>query len=115
VVVKLTVSATSEEQYLQIEDPIPAGFDFIEQENLYELKARAPWWDYYYTQREFHDDRAALFSTRFARGQGQFHYLLKAVTPGTYQANPARVLPMYEPARQSSTRSFTVTVKPRQP
>jgi uncharacterized protein YfaS (alpha-2-macroglobulin family) len=110
VVVRLTVSATQDEQYLEIEDPIPAGFEFIEQEGLYELKDKPPWWDFYYTQREFHDDRAALFSTTFRRGQGQFHYLLKAVTPGTFQANPARVLPMYEPARQASTRAATVTV-----
>jgi hypothetical protein len=110
VVVRLTVSATQDEQYLEIEDPIPAGFEFIEQENLYELKEKPPWWDFYYTQREFHDDRAALFSTTYQRGQGQFHYLLKAVTPGTFQANPARVLPMYEPARQASTRAATVTV-----
>ena len=108
--VRLTVSATGDEQYLEIEDPIPAGFEFVEQENLYALKQRPAWWDFYYTQREFHDDRAALFSTTFQRGQGQFHYLLKAVEPGTYQANPARVLPMYEPARQSSTRSATVTI-----
>ncbi|HKS97566.1 MAG TPA: alpha-2-macroglobulin family protein, partial [Terriglobia bacterium] len=108
--VRLTVSATADEQYLQIEDPIPAGFEFVEQENLYELKQRPAWWDFYYTQRELHDDRAALFSTTFQRGQGQFHYLLRAVEPGTYQANPARVLPMYEPARQSSTRSMTLTV-----
>jgi hypothetical protein len=111
VVVRLTVSATQDEQYLEIEDPIPAGFEFIEQEGLYELKEKPPWWDFYYTQREFHDDRAALFSTTYRRGQGQFHYLLKAVTPGTFQANPARVLPMYEPARQASTRAATVTVK----
>ncbi|MFZ0960471.1 MAG: MG2 domain-containing protein [Terriglobia bacterium] len=110
VVVRLTVSTTHDEQYLQIEDPIPAGFEFVEQEGLYELKEKPPWWDFYYTQREFHDDRAALFSTTFERGQGQFHYLLKAVTPGTFQANPARVLPMYEPARQASTRAATVTV-----
>ena len=108
--VRLTVSATNDEQYLQIEDPLPAGFDFIEQEGLYELKSKPSWWDFYYTQREFHDDRAALFSTIYHRGQGQFHYLLKAVTPGTFQANPARVLPMYEPARQASTRAATVTV-----
>ncbi len=38
--VRLTVSATQDEQYLQIEDPIPAGFDFIEQEGLYELKTK---------------------------------------------------------------------------
>jgi len=110
IVVRLTVSATHEEQYLEIEDPIPAGFEFVEQEGLYELKEKPPWWDFYYTQREFHDDRAALFSTTYQRGQGQFHYLLKAVTPGTFQANPARVLPMYEPARQASTGATTVTV-----
>lgn len=113
VVVRLTVSATAEEQYLEIEDPIPAGFEFVELENLYELKSRPPWWDFYYTRREFHDDRAALFSTTFARGQGQFHYLLKAVSPGNFQANPARVLPMYEPSRQASTRSFSISVTPR--
>jgi hypothetical protein len=113
VVVRLTVSTTRDEQYLEIEDPIPAGFEFIEQEGLFELKAKPAWWDFYYTQREFHDDRAALFSTTFERGQGQFHYLLKAVTPGTFQANPARVLPMYEPARQDSTRAATVTVTGR--
>jgi uncharacterized protein YfaS (alpha-2-macroglobulin family) len=110
VAVRLTVSATRDEQYLEIEDPIPAGFEFIEQEGLYELKAKPAWWDFYYTQQEFHDDRAALFSTTFRRGQGQFHYLLKAVTPGTFQANPARVLPMYEPTRQGSTRAATLTV-----
>jgi uncharacterized protein YfaS (alpha-2-macroglobulin family) len=109
--VRLTVSATHDEEYLQIEDPIPAGFEFIEQEGLYELKSKPSWWDFYFTQREFHDDRTAIFSTTFERGQGQFHYLLKAVTPGTFQANPARVLPMYEPARQSSTRAANVTVQ----
>jgi uncharacterized protein YfaS (alpha-2-macroglobulin family) len=108
--VRLTVSATGDEQYLQIEDPIPAGFEFVEQESLYRLKQQPPWWDFYYTQREFRDDRAALFSTTFHRGQGQFHYLLKAVEPGRYEANPARVLPMYEPARQSSTRSITLSI-----
>jgi uncharacterized protein YfaS (alpha-2-macroglobulin family) len=113
VVTRLTVNATEDQSYLEIEDPIPAGFEFIEQENLYELKAKPAWWEFYCTRREFHDDRAALFSTKFERGQQRFHYMLKAVTPGTFQANPARVLPMYEPARQASTRSVTVTVTPR--
>jgi alpha-2-macroglobulin len=112
--VRLTVSATGDENYLQIEDPIPAGFEFAQQEGLYPLKQQPPWWDFYYTRREFHDDRAALFSTTFRRGQGQFHYLLKAVEPGTYQANPARVLSMYDPARQSSTSSMTVTITNQQ-
>jgi uncharacterized protein YfaS (alpha-2-macroglobulin family) len=110
VVVRLTVSSTHEEQYLEIEDPIPAGFEFIEQEGLYELKEKPSWWDFDYARREFHDDRAALFSTTFERGQEQFHYLLKAVTPGSFQATPARVLPMYEPVRQASTKAAAVTI-----
>jgi uncharacterized protein YfaS (alpha-2-macroglobulin family) len=110
IVVRLTVSATHDEKYLLIEDPVPAGFEFVEQEALYELKEKPSWWDFYYTQREFHDNRAALFSTTFRRGQGQFHYLLKAVTPGAFQANPARVLPMYEPARQASTAAAALTI-----
>jgi uncharacterized protein YfaS (alpha-2-macroglobulin family) len=112
-VVRLTVNSTQDESYLQIEDPVPAGFEFIEQENLYELKRRPEWWSYYYTRREFHDDRVAMFSTRFRKGQARFHYLLKALSPGTFQANPARVLPMYEPSRQASTRSATAKVNPR--
>ncbi|HUU12207.1 MAG TPA: alpha-2-macroglobulin family protein [Terriglobia bacterium] len=111
--VRLTVTSTQDESYLQIEDPIPAGFEFIEQEDLYELKRRPDWWSYYYTRREFHDDRVAMFSTRFRKGQARFHYLLKAISPGTFQANPARVLPMYEPSRQASTRSLGATVNPR--
>lgn len=113
VVVRLTVSSTSSEKYLEIEDPIPAGFEFVEQENLYELKEKPSWWDFYYTEREFFDDHAALFSETFDRGQGQFHYLVRAVEPGAFMANPARVLPMYEPHRQASTASATVTVTPR--
>jgi hypothetical protein len=113
--VRLTVTSTHDEQYFEIEDPIPAGFEFVEQEGLYELKEKPSWWDFYYTQREFHDDRAALFSTTFERGQGQFHYLLKAVTPGAFQATPARVLPMYEPSRQASTPAASVTIAAPKP
>ena len=89
------------EQYLQIEDPIPAGFELIEQEGLYELKVKPSWWDFYYTQREFHDDRVALFSPPNSSADRDSSIIfLKAVTPGTFQANPARVLPICRPAQQ---------------
>ncbi len=52
-----------------IEDPIPAGTEFIERDNAYELKTRPPWWEYWFTRRELHDDRMAIFQTYFPQGQ----------------------------------------------
>jgi hypothetical protein len=35
-------------RYLLIEDPIPAGAEFIENDDLYKIQNRPPWWQYYY-------------------------------------------------------------------
>jgi uncharacterized protein YfaS (alpha-2-macroglobulin family) len=96
---------------LLIEDPIPSGTEFIERDNLYELKDRPPWWQYWFTRRELHDDRMALFQTYFGQGQKQYFYLLKVVNPGTFQVNPARVQPMYQPELFSTTESRRLEVK----
>ena len=62
--VRLTVTG-SEWKYMLVEDPIPAGTEFIERDNLYELRNRPPWWKYFFTRRELHDDRMAIFQTHF--------------------------------------------------
>ena len=96
IAVRLTVTG-SEWKYLMVEDPIPAGAEFIERDSIYELRSRPPWWQYFFTRRELHDDRMAIFKTYFPQGQEQFFYLLKVVNPGTFQVSPARVQPMYQP------------------
>jgi uncharacterized protein YfaS (alpha-2-macroglobulin family) len=110
VAVRLTISG-GPWRYLMAEDPIPAGTEFIAREDLYELGQRPPWWQFYFTRREFHDDRAAFFQTRF-EGQTQYFYLLKVVNPGEFRASPARVQPMYQPQYLSATESRTLTVNP---
>ena len=96
VAVRLTVTG-SEWKYLMVEDPIPAGTEFIERDSVYELREKPPWWQYLFTRRELHDDRMALFQTYFPQGQQQYFYLLKVVNPGIFQVSPARVQPMYQP------------------
>jgi len=108
--VRLTVSG-SEWKYLMMEDPIPAGTEFIERDDSYELKSRPPWWQYYFSRRELHDDRMAIFQTFFPQGQQQYFYLLKVVNPGVFQLSPARVQPMYQPAFLSTTESRRLEVK----
>ncbi|MGO9256596.1 MAG: alpha-2-macroglobulin family protein [Bryobacteraceae bacterium] len=108
--VRLTVTG-SEWKYLMIEDPIPAGTEFIERDNLYQFKERPPWWHYFFTRRELHDDRMAIFQTYFAQGQKEYFYLLKVVNPGTFQISPARAVPMYNHNVMATTDSRRLEVK----
>ena len=108
--VRLTVTG-SDWRYMMIEDPIPAGTEFIERDNLYELRNRPPWWSYFFTRRELHDDRMAIFQTHFRAGQQQYFYLLKVVNPGAFQVSPARVGPMYQPEIMATTENRRLEVR----
>ncbi len=108
--VRLTVTG-SEWKYLMVEDPIPAGTEFIERDSGYELKERPPWWQYLFTRRELHDDRMAIFQTYFPQGQQQYFYLLKVVNPGVFQVSPARVQPMYNSGVMATTEARRLEVK----
>ena len=108
--VRLTVTGT-DWRYVLLEDPIPAGTEFIERDGGYELKSRPPWWEYFFTRRELHDDRMAIFQTWLPSGQHQYFYLLKVVNPGVFQISPARIGPMYQPGVMATTESRRLEVK----
>jgi hypothetical protein len=110
IAVRLTVTG-SENKYMMIEDPIPAGAEFIERDNIYEIRNRPPWWQYSFTRRELHDDHLAIFQTHFPQGQQQYFYLMKVVNPGTFQVSPARVGPMYQSDVSATTESRTLEVR----
>ena len=107
--VRMTV-AGGEWRYLLMEDPIPAGAEFIARDDLYELKTRPSWWENWFTRREFHDDRAAIFQEYF-KGQHQYVYLLKIVNPGKFQVSPAMVEPMYQPSIFATSDAAVMEVK----
>ena len=108
--VRLTVTGSTW-KYIMLEDPIPSGAEFIERDSGYELKSRPPWWQYFFTRRELHDDRMAIFQTYFPQGQQQYFYLLKVVNPGVFQVSPARVQPMYNSGVMATTESRRLEVK----
>lgn len=108
--VRLTVTG-GDWRYLMVEDPIPAGTEFLERDQAYELRNRPPWWRYAFTRRELHDDRMAIFQTHFPRGQAEYFYLLKVVNPGVFRVSPARVQPMYQPEVLATTESRRLEAK----
>jgi hypothetical protein len=96
IAVRLKVTGT-DWKYLLIEDPIPAGTEFVPRDDLYQLDRKPDWWSRWSSRREFHDDRAALFDSWFRSGETEYSYILKVVNPGKYRVPPARVQPMYQP------------------
>ncbi len=96
IAVKLTVTG-DDWRYLMVEDPIPAGAEMIERDDLYEFRAKPTWWEAWYTKRELRDDRAVFFQTWWSRGANRFTYLMKIVNPGDFRVSPSRVEPMYQP------------------
>ncbi len=94
--VKLSVTG-NEWRYLLIEDPIPSGTEIVPRDDLYEFRAKPSWWSYWFTRREYRDDRAAFFQSYFTPGHGDYFYLLKVINPGQFRVSPARVEPMYQP------------------
>ena len=109
IAVRVTVGG-NEWRYLLVEDPIPAGAEFIERDDLYEFRQKPAWWDSWWTRREFHDDRAAFFQTYFSRNH-EYVYLLKIVNPGKFQVSPAIAQPMYQPSLLATSDAATIEVK----
>jgi uncharacterized protein YfaS (alpha-2-macroglobulin family) len=97
-------------KYLLIEDPIPAGVEFIQDEGTFNIVDRPNGWGYWYTRREFHDDRAAIFASYFEKRQDMF-YLLKVINAGSYAISPASVEPMYQPGVQATTDELHLDVR----
>jgi len=96
-------------RYLLLEDPIPAGTEFVTSEDSYPIDHRPGSWYDWYTRREFHDDHAAFFASDFT-GRQEIFYLIRVVNPGTFQISPARVEPMYQPGVQATSDALQLVV-----
>jgi uncharacterized protein YfaS (alpha-2-macroglobulin family) len=106
--VRLTTAGATDWKYLILEDPIAAGTEQVEKEDLYEFERRPQWFGG--SQRELRDDRTVFFLSDFVDGRYEFSYLLKVTTPGVFNAMPARIAPMYVQGVSASTTAATVSV-----
>ena len=98
-------------KYLFIEDPIPAGTEFVQHGDSYNILDQPATWQYWYTRSEFFDDHAAFFATE-SSGRHESFYLLKVVNPGSFSITPADVQPMYQPGIQATTDLLHLQVDP---
>jgi len=112
ILVKTTIKSKGEQEFMLIEDPIPAGCAFIRDRESYVIEGEAKpqpegtWgWDLWdsgyasnwYTHTEYRERHYALTATSLSEGEYTYTYLLKAQVPGTFQVNPAVAMLMYYP------------------
>jgi alpha-2-macroglobulin len=89
-------------QYLMIEDPIPAGAEQVARVSGIYLNYSLGQWSDWYSNREFRDNRTAIFMNYFD-GDATLQYAMRVEVPGEFKIAPARAELMYQPTVQANT------------
>lgn len=124
-IVTLTVTTSEERRFVAVESPVPAGMEIIDlaletsqQSLLSKADDTMRTWDetywqsglWHFTHHEVRDDRFFLFAETLPAGVYQYHYLVRATTPGTYRQRPAHAFEMYFPEVFGQTEGGLVTI-----
>ncbi|MFQ6100106.1 MAG: hypothetical protein ACE5OS_02575 [Anaerolineae bacterium] len=114
--VRLTVEAPEEMWYVIVEDPLPAGFEGLN-ERLATTSFVAGegegrhWREYGYNRKDVLDDRVVFFNTQLERGRHVYTYLARATHDGDFHVLPVQVYLMYAPEVWGRSESDALTVK----
>jgi len=121
ILVKVKVKTDNQQEYVLIEDPIPAGCEFIRDtkpysitgENLFDAtnSGRRGYWNWWYTHREFRDSHLAITITRMGQGEYAYSYLMKAQIPGNYKIGPTVAQLMYYPENRGYSDFGSVEIR----
>ena len=108
IVARLKVKG-SRARYLMIEDPIPAGGEQVERVSGIDLDYSDGKWSDWYSQREFRDQKTAIFVDYFG-GDSTFQYAMRVQVPGEFKVAPARAELMYQPTVQANTANVVLNI-----
>lgn len=107
--VTLTVDADRDYEWLMMDDPLPSGFEPIR-----EYWGYYGWhWNYWYSRKEFHDQKVSIAMTRLWHGRHVASYRMRAETPGDFHVLPAQVFNMYHPQIGGNSQEFRIKVVDR--
>ena len=116
--VTLKLKSSQELWYVLISDPIPAGFEVVE-ERMNPISWGGYWEVFYwnewgYNQKEARDDRVEYFVTYLWKGEHTYTYLMRATAAGDFSVLPGTASPMYKAEVWGRSASQRVLVAPEQ-
>jgi uncharacterized protein YfaS (alpha-2-macroglobulin family) len=100
-------------QYVMIEDPIPAGAEQVATVSGIYLNYSLGNWSDWYSNREFRDNRTAIFMNYFD-GDATLQYAMRVEVPGEFKVAPARAELMYQPTVQANTSNNRLRILDKQ-
>lgn len=106
VLVRLTISAPRDYDYVIVEDPLPAGCEVAEQPD-----ATPSEWDRWWSDMDVRDEKVAIFARRLPKGNSTIEYHLRPQIPGSYHVMPTEVYSMYNPDLRGSGAEVRVEVR----
>jgi uncharacterized protein YfaS (alpha-2-macroglobulin family) len=116
--VRLTVHADGKQNYVALDDKLPAGLEplnaALETTERVSLGALGPSGKRgleVLSYSEIRDARVAFYIDEMAAGDYEYVYLARATTPGTFLRPAGRVEAMYRPEVEGTTAVDTVTVE----
>jgi len=109
--VRLEASCTTQNSSVALVDPMPAGFEAINTRLATSERAPKSVSSGEWNHVELRDERAEAFALDLEAGTHAFSYAVRATTPGTFIAAPAKAEDMYEPETFGRSTSETVTIR----
>ncbi len=108
--VTITVSADRDHEWLMLDCPMPSGFEAVR-----EYWGHAGWgrWGYWYSRKEFRDEKVSIAMTTLGRGTHTAQYVMRAEAPGDVHILPAGVFNMYHPQIGGNSSEFRLKVVDR--
>ena len=97
--------------HVAITDPLPAGFEAVDtsfQTSIASLPAQEDSWEIGYQQ--IYRDKVVAYSDRLNTGVYSLHYLVRSVTPGTFEWPGAEVHLQYAPEQFGRSASSSLEV-----
>ena len=122
--VRVTLVAPSDQYYLVLEDPYPAGMDPVDTrletspafgipEELSLIDSPYGGWGWWvFTRAELGDDHLALFADYLPAGTYQYTYVLHATLAGEYRVLPTRAWAFYFPEVYGHAAGRVITIRP---
>jgi uncharacterized protein YfaS (alpha-2-macroglobulin family) len=122
--VRVSLVTPSDQYYVVVEDPYPAGAEPIDTQLLTTpttgtaselvqtnfFRDQWGWWRF--TRTEFGDDHMTLFADYLPAGTYHYYYVLHTVLPGEYRVRPPRAWALYFPEVYGQGEGRIYTIRP---
>ena len=123
--VRVRVKPSKASEYVMVEDPLPAGCEFVHDTRGYVIPGvrgyeenyntyrygRDPWrWNWWYADRDVRDEKVAFFAPSMVAQEYEFSYVVRAQIPGSYSVMPTVAQLMYYPEIRGNSSSLRMSI-----